>query len=1153
MLGDQSARSLRGKQMLDVIFSGSGTRKSSGMAQVDLRFDNADRKLNLDTDEVTISRRLYRSGESEYLINNETVRLKDVKELFMDTGVGVGAYSIIEQGKVDVLLQANPQERRLIFEEAAGISRYKSRKKEAERKLGRVNQNLLRLEDIIEEVEKRLRSIKLQAGKARNFQEYDRQLREKRSMYALSEFHRLTQRKAELSGKVAGLQDEGTQLRSAIDTAETKISVLDGELLTLDADIRQLEQQILTNTSEITGNRERIEQSRERMDELSQARSRALQRLSAERQRVGKLRQQIKNEEASAGRIEQDLSEATATVDRLREEDHSLLKRLTELRARHEDEKAGIIDLLRKTAQVHNQIESLKQRRQQLEGERNRLANRNEQVETELRILLEERSQIERRAEEITALIAAENVKLDEKKREAAQADAARAELNQQLAAAKEYRSGLLSRQQLLGDLEQRFEGVDAGVREMLRRKEEDATGESFPYLRGMIADLISVDVSNAMLIETALGDYDQYLVLSDSAAFIRDGETLADFPGRVNAICLDRIPAYVNGRDFSGQEGFVAYAMDLVGCPEDVEPLIKHLLGHTIIVRTIDDAVRLAEQNPPSFRYVTQSGEMLDPQGFCQLGPAGGRTGLISRKSELREIEKQVSEVDERIASMSEKLEATSSDIAHLEQVQQQLRNAIYEGRTAEVENNAALGNTVASIDRLKREQPLIAGEVEAVELQMHEAAEHSSRSSESLTQLEQDNQHRESRIKELDEQIAQASQQQERVAEQMTEAKVSFGQLAQRRSMAADTLRGLNESLQSSEETMNASATESADTAHRIEQAERTVLNAESRLAELYADKERLDREIIGRQRRRTEIRREMESLSGQAKTSRSRLTEVDEKLHRIEMESQEVRMRVEDLVSRTQEELAIDLAESYAGYQYDAEMDWDAVEAEIAELKGKIQRLGNVNLDAISEQEELEQRSSFLTGQRDDLRQSQQQLEELIEQLNKECRDRFMETFEAVRGHFQELFRKLFGGGKADVILELPLEGEEIDVLEAGIEIQARPPGKEIQSISLMSGGEKTMSAIALLLAIFRSRPSPFAILDEVDAALDEANNERFNRIVREFLDHSQFIVITHSKRTMTIADVLYGVTMQEAGVSKRVSVKFDTDEGERAAVA
>ncbi len=1154
VLGDQSARSLRGKQMQDVIFNGSGTRRSASMSQVDLVFDNADRRLGRDTDEVSITRRLYRSGESEYLINGEQVRLKDVRELFMDTGIGVGAYSIIEQGKVDVLLQANPQERRLIFEEAAGISRYKARKKEAERKLERVEQNLLRIEDIVEELEKRLRSIKYQAGKARNFQEYDRQLREKRATYSLAEYHRLTERQKVLQEETTGLSDGATGLRTSIDTADARAATLDGELLGLDTEIRQIEQQILTNASEITANRERIDGSRQRIDELVTARGRAQQRLAIERQRAAKLRQEIEAEEAAIHAIETELQAAHQSVDAVAEEDRGLSRELTSLQARREDEKAGIIDLLRRTAQINNEISSLEQRRQQLESQKGRLHARGEQVDNELRGLLETRQQIDTRATQILELMRDQTQQLEEKKRQASALDASRAELHQQISAAKEYRSGLLSRRQLLQDLDRKLEGVDAGVRELLHRKEQDKSGEAFRYVRGMVADLIATDVSHAVLIETALGSFDQHVVVEDSAAFFRDADALADFPGRVHALCIDRLPAFLDGHDFSQQEGFVARAMDLVRYPEEAAPLVRHLLGHTIIVRTLEDAVRLAAENPPHYRYLTQSGQLLDPRGLAEMGPVGIKGGLISRKSELREIDVQIEEVDGRIAVMTERLQRTSEEISHLEQVQQELRNALFETRRSEVENNSARQVNENAIRRLTQEQPLIAGEVQSIEMQLKDAAERSARSTEKLSQIENDNVEREHRIQQLEEQIATLAHKRAQLAERLTEAKVAVGQLAQRRSMQADRLRGLRDSRQLSDEAVKGSAREAEDAEHRITQAERAVLAAQSRLAELYASKEQLDRDLLGRQHTREQMRYEMEQLAARMKADRAALAQIEEKLHGLQMELQEVRIRVEDLVARVREDLAIDLAEAYANYQH-ADQDWAALEQEIEELKEKIRRLGNVNLDAIAEQEELEKRAEFLGGQRDDLRTSRKQLEELIEQLNQECRERFTQTFEAVRVHFQELFRKLFGGGKADVVLEAPAEGQPLDVLEAGIEIQARPPGKELQRISLMSGGEKSMTAIALLLAIFRSRPSPFTVLDEVDAALDEANNERFNRIIGEFLDLSQFIIITHSKRTMSHADVLYGVTMQEAGVSKRVSVKFDTadDEKETAAVA
>lgn len=1149
VLGDQSPRSLRGKQMQDIIFNGSGTRRSASMSQVDLTFDNVDRKLGHDADEVCITRRLFRSGESDYLINGEAVRLRDIKELFMDTGIGIGGYSIIEQGQVAMLLQANPAERRHIFEEAAGISRYKARKREAERKFERVEQNLLRLEDIVEEVEKRLRSIKYQAGKARNFQEYDRQLREKRATYSLAEYHKYSHRRDELGQVVAGLSDRVTVLRTGISAADARSSVLDCDVLVLDAEVRQVEQQVLTNASEITANRERAEQSRQRIEEIGASRARAQQRLAAERQRALAWRQQIEGVDEQFDSVESELVQANAAVDQLAGEDRELARQVASSQARSEDEKAGVIDMMRRMSQINNEIGMLAQRQQQLEDNKNRLKARHEQVRAELEQLQQVRAGIAAQAEQVASMLGDHDQQLASKREEASRLDASRAELNQQLAAAKEYRSGLLSRQALLQDLDREMEGVDAGVRETLLRMEQDATGQAFRYIRGMVADLIAVDVANAMLIETALGDYDQYLVVEDSRPFLDDAAVLADFPGRVRAICMDRIPPFINGRDFTHQEGFVAYAKDLVKYPAQAEALVKHLLGRTIIVRCLADAERMAGQNPPMYRYVTQSGELLDSEGRCQLGPAGAGVGLISRKSELREIEQQIVEVDERIATMGEQLDQTTTVIAQVERVQQELRTAIAETSKTQIENNAARNANDSAIGKLMHEQPLLAGEIESIEMQLCEAAERSARGREAVGQLEQDNVDREARIRDLAAQMESIQDRRSQLAERLTEAKVSVGQLAQRRGMLADRLRGLRSSLSASEEAVEASTREADDAVHRLDQTERALLTAHARLAELFAVKERLDRELMGCMHRREQIRHEAEQLSAQLKTQRVDLEQVEGDLHARQMEFSEVNLRLEMLLAGVRDELSIDLVEVYASYQH-TEQDWAALEAEIEELKDKIRRLGNVNLDAISEMEDLEKRATFLTTQRDDLRNSRKQLEELIEQLNNECRERFAQTFEAVRGHFQELFRRLFGGGKADVILEPPADGQPMDVLEAGIEIQARPPGKENRNISLLSGGEKTMTAIALLLAIFRSRPSPFTVLDEVDAALDEANNERFNRIIGDFLEYSQFLIITHSKRTMTIADVLYGVTMQEAGISKRVGVRFDSNEGEAA---
>ncbi len=1144
VLGEQSARSLRGRQMLDVVFNGSGTRRSSGMAQVDLVFDNSDGRLPCDHTEVTITRRLYRSGESEYLLNNQACRLKDIRELFLDTGVGVDAYSIIEQGKVDLLLQANPYERRLIFEEAAGISRYKARKKEAIRKLDRVEQNLLRLADIVEEVEKRLRSVKYQAGKARSYQTYAARLRELRASFSLAEYHRLTERDGELVRHITDHTDQATHLRTEINRAEAEAARHDAEILRLDGEIRDVEQQLLTVTAEITANQERIAQSRQRIDDQAKARARAQSRLFAEQRRAAGLAAQIDAESKSAEEVETQLRARQEQVDALHRQDQELSRELAAIQAQLDDEKAGIIELLRRSANLHNDISRLDVHRENLQEQKGRLTARDAVIRQEMASLLEQKARIDARSQEIQALLSAEARQLEEKKAEARRLDTTRAEVDNELSAAKEHRSGLVSRKQLLADLEQRHEGVDAGVREVLERKAADPTGKAFGYVRGIVADLISADVAHAALIEAALGDMDQHLVVDSTEAFLADADFYDGLAGRVHALCMDRLAPLVNDRDFTGQAGFIANAVDLVQYPEDLERLARYLLGKTIIVQTLDDALRLMDLIPSGHRFVTPAGQVVEPDGRITLGPTGTRTGLISRKSELRGMDQQIAEADQQIAVLTDRRARMHAEAEHLEHVQQELRTAIYEARTAEVETNAAMAAANEAIGRLLHEQPLIAGEVESLERQIAEAMERASASQATLKEVERQNAEREAHVKRLTDRIDVLAAQRTGLAERLTECRVQHGQLAQKRQSIAETLRSLREAHRAATDAVDAARTEADDCRHRLDQLERGILAAESRLSELFAAKEERARDALARRRAREQLRHDIEQLSARAKQCRSELEGIESRLHAVQMEHQEVRVRRDELVVRVRDELQIDLAEQYASYRH-AEQDWGAVENEIADLRQKIERLGNVNLDAIAEQKELEDRETFLTKQRDDLTTSKKQLEELIERLNAESRERFLQTFEQVRMHFQELYRKLFGGGKADIILERPEDGSEPDLLEAGIEIQARPPGKELQSISLLSGGEKAMTCIALLMAIFKSRPSPFTILDEVDAPLDEANNERFNRIVREFLELSQFIIITHSKRTMSVADMMYGITMQEAGVSKRVAVKFEDE--------
>jgi len=1147
VLGEQSAKSLRGKQMMDVIFNGSTARKSAGMAQIDLTFDNTDGTLPTDQTEVVVSRRLYRSGESDYLLNKQSCRLKDIRELFLDTGIGVNAYSLIEQGRVDVLLQANPADRRMIFEEAAGISKYKLRKKEAKHRLERVNQNLLRVQDIVEEIEKRLRSVKLAAGKARNYQTYTQRLRELRSRYALSEYHGLRTTQDELDRETADLSDDATRLRTGISNNEAKTSEANVRITDLEQEVSTAENRLLTVQSERSAQQERIAASQRRVSDQTDLLNRSRERLAGFDEQVASLAGRLDEQTRAAEMIGGNLARVQDELAALQESDRACLHELNASQARLEDEKAGIFDLLRRTSQLRNEIQGLNLQHESLTKQKAQLDERDAAIATELAESLSRQQQLRTRLEEIDTLIAEQTEKLEETKTKAAAAADRRAALSDEHAAAKEYRSGLQSRRELLDEMNRRHEGLLAGAREILERRDADESGRTFSYVRGAVGELFEADVAHASMVEASLGNYQKYLVVDSRDRLLVDRETLAELSGRVQAFCLDCIAPAIGGPDLSGQEGFIANLLDWVRYPDDYVQLARRLFGRTCVVESLEHAKRLAETDPGA-RFITMEGIIWESDGRVELGSLGSDTGLISRRSELRELSKELDEVEQRIADLAEKREQSESDVSHLEAVQQDLRSAVYEANTQRVETQTQLSSVEESVRQLSEERPLIASEVAVLVARVQEMQSKEAASQETLSQLEHRSSEGKQAVEELQREIEGLSARHDEIAEDLTSARVRVGELTQQRSSVAEAIRDLQAAQIQLQSDRDKAARDVVETQERIGQSEVQIETARGKLAGLTQENEALTHQSMSLRGERDDLRTAVEQYTNEVRNLRSDLEQVEANLHERQIKLQEIRVRREDMVARIADELSVDLEEQYETYEPDEAEDWPAIEAEIEALRLKIERLGNVNLDAINEQAELEKRLEFLSGQLEDLRSSEQQLETLIDTLNRESEQRFVDTFQAVQGHFSVLFKKLFGGGRAEVTLMDPT-----DVLECGIEIMARPPGKELQSISLLSGGEKTMTAIALLLAVMRSRPSPFVLLDEVDAALDEANNIRFNHVVREFVKDSQFLIITHAKRTMNIADVLYGITMQEAGVSKRVSVRFENDQRTQPAVA
>ncbi len=1148
VMGEQRVKSLRSDQMTDVIFSGSSSRKAAGAAEVALILSNVDgagsRLLPVDSDQVQISRKVYRTGDSEYRINGKICRLRDIRDLLMDTGLGAKAYSIIEQGQIDQILGASPTERRQVFEEAAGISKYKAQKKEALRKLDRTEQNLLRLADILGEVGKSLRSVKLQAGKARNYLAYSQRLKELQLNYSLVEYgkyHDLIHDKrtqVETSGETYGA------LAASVARADTVVSELGNSIIEKEHELSEVGNRLVSARSKIDQYLQRIEFLRSRVQELdgrAENQRRQIDHLGTQAQNFARDLERYERETVDGDRF---LQEKDSEILRVQESVQQLDGDMAVLNAELDDEKSGILDIVRRTAQLHNEVRSLGDYRDTLSNQKDRLATRAESARAELEGMLADKAHHKSRLDDIEKVIAELEQNLAAKRAQITELEQALQEDGQHLASGKEMRSALRSELAVLEDMESRYEGLANAVKSLLQRAKQDP---DLAYLEGILAEKISTDVDHALAVEAALEGLTDAVVVRDRERLLAHRDLIASLDGRVRFVFCDEGNAALPDRSaLASQEGVEGCLLDLVHYDESLTPLVSRLLGKTLVVDSLATAQRLLGQGGDDFRFVTREGQLLTARGHVVLGPLGKTTGLISRKSRMNQLVDAIDKADGEIASLEGRMAEHRQTRDHQSKLCQDLRTSIYEANTEKMQVGSKLTVIEQNVLRLKDEQPLIAGEIDVLETQIAESVQKEYDSKQKLDELEVVNNERSRRIADLEERLTFQREQRQQEGAALTELRVERGQIAEQHKAAKQIMQAMGDQMQAAQRGVREARKEIEHCVEQSRQAQRDILACEAQVSELFLVKE--ETQVANRS-----LRVEIEALISQQKSTEQSMRDqrrekesLDQVINDLRVEIGQLEVKLQDLIERVQDELQIDLVASFEACAQQEDRDWGAVKNEIQELRAKIERLGNVNLDAIDEQQALEEPHEVLTQQVEDLNQSKTQLEQLINKINKTSREKFATTFEEVRRNFQQIFRKLFGGGRADVVLE-----ESEDILEAGIEVMAKPPGKETRHISLLSGGEKSMTALALLFAVFRCKPSPFCFLDEVDAALDEANNERFNLLLKEFQADTQFVVITHAKRTMSIADVLFGVTMQTQGVSKKISVKFDEYDHDSAA--
>ncbi|MBI3839309.1 MAG: chromosome segregation protein SMC [Planctomycetia bacterium] len=1146
VLGEQSVKSLRCKEMADVIFNGSATRRALNAAETTLTIDNSPRVLAIDAAEVHITRRVYRSGEGEYLINRQPCRLRDIRDLFAGTGVATEAYSVIEQGKVDVLLQSSPRDRRIIFEEAAGISRFKTKKLEALRRLERVEQNLLRLSDIVDEVDSRLRGVRLQANKARRYKEYSDRLQALRTQIALVDWRTLTAKLELLEGELKTARDENTLHLAEVETLERQTLALETRISEADSAMRSSEGRIAQNRERIAGRESAIEHQRHRCRDLEEEVARYRRQLTSMSVRAGDLQQQLQLTTDALVSAEQQHREVAR---RLAEEERGLTKltaQVDELRGENEQRRAAHLEHLRAAAMLGNRISGLEAKVSSTQAIRQRGGKRLAELTTARGLLAGEVDQLRQTLAQLEELTQARQTELEQVQSQLAECRRQAAHAHEQLNSSRERFSGATQRAAVLDELEKRLEGLSAGVKQVLIQSQGTTAGP-FGQIRGLVADLLHVNYETAPLVEVALGEMAQCLVVAGGRELVARLQASAFLAGRVGFIRLDVLPpkTQLDQLDLHAHGGVLGRADEFVETAPEFAVLAKRLLGKTWIVESLTHALALSESAGRGLSFVTRAGELVAADGTLYVGPRHTSTGLISRRSELRVLRQQLAEMsgqieqqqglcaqlDKRIAAFDQRAQTLSAESQRSSQDlgQQRLRAGAAEERFAQVEKQHA------AVD----------AELNTAENEHQHAITALSDSRSQLEKIESTVAELEYRIGEGVERASQLEQTRQRFNRETNATKIDVVKSEQRLSHLLAQKSQFERDQQERGKALADGRSQLEVCLDRLRQAERDILQAESELAELYLRKESFAADAVRDIQQRDVWREQKAQLAQDVGRFRGRIRKLEARLHTKELAAGEVRHERTTLADRLREYYGIELAELEHEPSAEELQERSEVEREIADLRGKLNSIGGVNLDALTELEELESRFNTLSTQHKDLSAAKASLEQIIGKINADSRRLFAETLELVRGHFQSLFRKLFGGGQADIVLD-----EGVDILDSGIEIVARPPGKEPRSISLLSGGEKTLTCVAMLLAIFRSRPSPFCVLDEVDAALDEANIERFISVLQEFLAWTQFIVVTHSKKTMTCASTLYGITMQESGVSKRVSVRFEdvSDTGE-----
>ena len=1139
VLGEQSVKTLRGSKMEDVIFAGTEHRKPLGFAEVTIVLDNSDSTLPIDYEEVAITRRVYRSGESEYLINKTNCRLKDITELLLDTGIGRDGYSVIGQGRIDEILSTRSEDRRQIFEEASGIMKYKVRKHDAEKKLELTRQNLERINDIIAELESQLEPLREQSEKARRFLDLREELKVLEVNVYLDSMKKFRDRLEVMDKQLKTVQDQINDENNKLDEITRSNKEKTDLLKTMDERLEEAKQLFY----EMEGNLERcsseIKLNQEKIANLMQN----IERLDTEKAELREKIEVLETEEAGKKDrlkyLERQLEEYSAKLAGFEKQMEELLKTL--------DEEERSIELLK--SEIMDKMDIQSDKKLQISNLRSHIENmqkRQRSIDTEVYQNVVEKDREKMKKEELTESIrnAEQHIKKHKEKLsglfcEREETDKMLAELRMKQAKINSDIQSKSSRVRTLREMEQKLEGYNRSVREVLQACH--ASPQFGRGIHGALAQLIEVDRKYETAIEISLGGALQNIVTQTE----EDAKKAIEFLKKNKLGRATFLPIRsVEGRGFDNQtmarikqcEGFCGVASELVSYDSVYTGIIRNLLGKVVVIDNLDNGIKMARKFRYSFRIVTLDGDLLNTGGAMSGGSLENRgTGILTRNREISELDEELKSLRQQETGVSKDIKQLTEDISRIDSDISSIENEIKNNELVKIRDESHLAQTDENLEKLTARMEMLRQEKEQLEREIKETGNELTKYELELLQIEEEISEAKKTVAEFQEKHKEDQAARDALHTDITDYKISVNSIK-------ESIAGVNESsdrIHTEKENMVMSITKKESEQERFRE---EIKKLEEQIEGLNARIKKHSEERSGRSfeiDRLTEERKILEEdiydIVNKINDTNKTILLLQEEYSRTEVRKTRLEAEMEALQDRIWNEYELT-------YSSAMELKKDvgsltSAQRRINEIKNMIKELGPINVAAIDDYIKTKDRYEFMTNQRNDMEQAREKLLRVIAEMTSIMKKQFLEQFKLINKNFNDVFRELFNGGRASLTLV-----DEENVLESGIEIEAQPPGKKLQNMMLLSGGERAFTAIALLFAILRLKPSPFCVLDEIEAALDEANVYRFVEYLKNYSCNTQFIVVTHRKGTMEGSDMLYGVTMQEHGVSKIISMKM-----------